>query len=319
MLKSVLKEPIDLPKPSTDFFRSARALLGVGEHRPHLAGEGPDLVADRLRRLGEEALAGLEGRVERFRLRDQPDQRRAGGEREGAGAAEPGLDRGQRRRELDQRLLDRLLLVGEVAERRLRAADEAFDVGAAAAELGGQLAEVVDHVGERDPALGDRLVQFGDVADEGLEAAEGAAELLAAVADPFGPAGEQELDVLAGVRVERGEEGVEVGVRFGLGERDVVAGLEMPRSGPGADLDGHVVEVRFRPQQQGRVGVDQLHVLRFDVHADLGVAFLERDRGDLADLDAGDHDRLALAGGDRLGGFELTGDVDELFADEGRP
>ena len=56
-----------------------------------------------------------------------------------------------------------------------------------------------------------------------------------------------------------------------------------------------------------------------DVHADDGVPVLERDRGDLADLDAGDDDRLALARGDRLGGFELTGDVDELFADERGP
>ena len=45
----------------------------------------------------------------------------------------------------------------------------------------------------------------------------------------------------------------------------------------------------------------------------------ERDRGDLADLDAGDHHRLALSGGDRLSGLELPGDVFELFADERRP
>ena len=64
---------------------------------------------------------------------------------------------------------------------------------------------------------------------------------------------------------------------------------------PGVDLDDHVVEAGFRPQQEGRVGVDQLHVLGLDVHADDGVAVFEVDRGDLADLDAGDVDRLALA------------------------
>ena len=85
------------------------------------------------------------------------------------------------------------------------------------------------------------------------------------------------------------------------------------------DLDDHVVEVRFRPQQQGRVGVDQLHVLGLDVHADDGVAVFEVDRGDLADLDAGDVDRLALARGDRLRGGELAGDVVEFFADERQP
>ena len=56
-----------------------------------------------------------------------------------------------------------------------------------------------------------------------------------------------------------------------------------------------------------------------DVHADHGVAVFERDRGDLADLDAGDVDRLALARRDRLGGFELAGDVGEFFADERAP
>ena len=93
-------------------------------------------------------------------------------------------------------------------------------------------AEVVDHAGERQAPRGDRLVDVGEVVDEGLEAAEGAGELAAAAADPFGAAGEQQLDVLAGVGVEGGEEGVEVGVRFGLGERDVVAFLEMPGRRP---------------------------------------------------------------------------------------
>ena len=92
-----------------------------------------------------------------------------------------------------------------------------------------------------------------------------------------------------------------------------------PWAGARRDLDDHVVEVRFRPHQQGRVGVDQFHVLGLDVHADDGVAVFERDRGDLADLDAGDVDRLALARGNRLRGFELTRDVDEFFADERRP
>ena len=88
---------------------------------------------------------------------------------------------------------------------------------------------------------------------------------------------------------------------------------------PGLDLDHHVVEVRFRPQQQRGVGVDQLHVFGLDVHADDGVAVFELDRGDLAHLDAGDHDRLALAGRDRLRGLELAGDVVEFFAHERRP
>ena len=61
----------------------------------------------------------------------------------------------------------------------------------------------------------------------------------------------------------------------------------------------------FGRSSRRRVGVDQLQVLGLDVHADHGVAVFEVDRGDLADLDAGDHHRLALAGRDRLGVAEV--------------
>jgi hypothetical protein len=55
--------------------------------------------------------------------------------------------------------------------------------------------------------------------------------------------------------------------------------------------------------------MDQVEVLGLDVHADDRVAIFEVYRGDLADLDAGDIDRLALAGRDRLGGGEVSRDV----------
>ena len=196
--------------------------------------------------------------------------------------------RGERRGELDQRLLHRLLLVGEVAERGLGGADEAFELGVVAAQLGGQQAEVVDHPGEGEAALGDGAVEVGDVVGEGLQAAEGARELAAATADSLGAAGDEQLQVLLRVGVEGREERFELDARFGLGEREAVAVFDVLAAAAGVDLDGHVVEVRFRPQQQGRVGVDQLQVLGLDVHADDGVAVFEVDRGDLADLDAGD-------------------------------
>ncbi len=172
--------------------------------------------------------------------------------------------------------------------------------GVAAAQLGGQQAEVVDHLGQRLAALGDGAVEVGDVVGEGLQAAEGARELLAAAADALGAAGEQQLQVLArvGVEVERKASKLMFGSVRESGK--LWPSSTWPRACAGVDLDHHVVEVRFRPQQQRRVGVDQLQVLGLDVHADDGVAFLEVDRGDLADLDAGDHDRLPLARGDRL-------------------
>ena len=141
--------------------------------------------------------------------------------------ARPALRRPQGGRELLQRFLDRLLLVGEVAEGGVGGGDEALDLGVVAAEFGRQQAEVVDHVGEGDVACGDGLVQLRGVVDEGLEAAQGVGELLAAAADPLGAAGDQQLQVLARVAVERGEEGVEVGVRFGLGEGEVGAALDV--------------------------------------------------------------------------------------------
>ena len=86
-------------------------------------------------------------------------------------------------RELDQRFLDRLLLVGEVAERRARGGDEAFQLGVVPAQFGGQQAEVVDHVRQGPAALGDGAVEVRDVVGERLQPAEGARKLPAAAAD----------------------------------------------------------------------------------------------------------------------------------------
>ena len=157
---------------------------------------------------------------ERLGLRDQAEQRRPGRGREAVGAGEAGPRRPQGRRELAQRFLDRLLLVGEVAEGGVGGGDEALDRGVVAAEFGGQQAEVVDHVGERDVAFGDGAVELGDVVGEGLEPAEGAGELAAATADPLRAAGDQQLQVALRVAVEGGEESIEVDVRFGPRERE---------------------------------------------------------------------------------------------------
>ena len=66
----------------------------------------------------------------------------------------------------------------------------------------------------RRGAAASALLSFGDVVDEGLEAAERRWRACVRVAaDALGAAGEQQLEVLAGVGVERGEEGV--GLMFG--------------------------------------------------------------------------------------------------------
>src|SRR5262249_12097833 len=116
-----------------------RALLRGDQDGADFAGERADLILDRGLGLFEEPLAGGERRAEGLGLRDQAEQRRAGGGRERIGARERRFEDRQRLRELDQRLLDRILLVGEIAERDLRGGDEAFDLTVVAAEFGGQL------------------------------------------------------------------------------------------------------------------------------------------------------------------------------------
>jgi hypothetical protein len=295
------------------------AFVEVGQHRPDLACEGADLIAERHQCLLEQPLVGLEGRLQRLRLRDQPEKGGASHVGEAVGAGKGGPHRRQRRRELAQRFLHRLLLMGEVAERGIGGGDEALDLGIVAAEFGRQQPEVMDHPSKGDMALGDRLVEAGERMGERLQATEGPRELAPVAAYALSPAGKQKLQILAGVAVERREEGIEVDVGFGAGERDVGAVGDVALAAARIDLDHHVVEVGFRSQQQRSVAVDQLHVLGHDVHPDHGVAVDQFDRGDLADLDAGDVDRLSLPRGDRLGGGELAGDVGEFFADERQP
>ena len=85
------------------------------------------------------------------------------------------------------------------------------------------------------------------------------------------------------------------------------------------DLDHHVVQAGLRPQQQRGVVVDQRRVLVVDLHADHGVAVLELHAGDLADLDPGDVDRLALAGRDGLRGGEVGLELEAVGPDQRHP
>jgi hypothetical protein len=291
----------------------------MGEQRTDFPGEGTDLIANRRGGLTEELLGCLEGGGQGLCLGDQGRQRGVGDVGEALGAGQRRVARPQRRRELAQRFLDRLLLVGEVAESGVGGSDEAPDVRVAAAELGRQLAEVVDHVGQGHVALRHRLVQLRHVMDERLEATEGIGELLAPAPHSLGASGHEELDVLPRVGVERGEEGVEVGVGFGLRQGEVSAVPDLLPATARVDLHDHVVQPGFRPQLEAGVGVDQLHVLGLDVHADHGVPAFEVDRGDFADFDPGDVNRLTLPRRDGLGGRELGRDVVEFFPDQRQP
>ena len=72
------------------------------------------------------------------------------------------------------------------------------------------------------------------------------------------------------------------------------------RLGPRVELQEHVLQAGARPGEDGGVGVDDVAVLRIDVHLDLRDAVLQADRADLADLHSGDPHRLALPGRERL-------------------
>jgi hypothetical protein len=132
-------------------------------------------------------------------------------------------------------------------------------------------------------------------------------------------AGDEQLQVLAGVAVERGEDLVEVDVRQRLADRDDVPLLEpWGRLRAGVELGDHVLQPRLGPQQDRRVAVHPL-VLGLDLQRHDRPAVLQLDLGDLADRHSGDVDGLALARRDGLRGRHLGLDDEEVLADDREP
>ena len=130
---------------------------------------------------------------------------------------------------------------------------------------------------------------------------------------------EQQLQIRLVVGIERAEDLVEVDVGRGVGRRDRVALLVLAGTGAARiELEEHVLERRRRAHQDRRVLVDR-QVLALDREGHDALAVLEVDVGDVADLDAGDADRLALAGHDRLGGLELGLQLEGLLLEDRDP
>ena len=191
----------------------------------------------------------------------------------------------------------------------------------ATAELVGQQREVVHDAREVLPAQREALVDLAGVLGRRLEPADRLRELaaLALGAEPLRAVVEQQQQVVARVGVQRREDLVEVDVGQRLRDRDHVALLQATRLlGAGRDLGHHVLEAGLGPQQHRRVLVER-RVLGLDPHADDRLAVAQRDRGDLADLDARDVDRLALARRDGLRGRHLGVDLEEVLADDRHP
>ena len=216
----------------------------------------------------------------------------------------------QRQRGLQLRVVGR-----DGREVGVRGADQRRELALDAAQRVGDEVEVVDGAADVALARGQQSGERLGVAVQRLEALERAAQvghragarMLAAgagVMEGLGATGEQQHQVVARVGVQRGQDLREVDVGLGVGGRERPA-VGHPAGAAGAGIQGqvHVLERRAGPQQHRRVAVDR-RVLLVDVHRHDGLAVVQRHPADLADLDAGDRHRLALAGGDRRRGGE---------------
>src|SRR5829696_4409267 len=294
-----------------------RAQLPDGRQRG--AREGPQLVADDRRRGAQERPQLALGRPERPRGRAQRLQRRAELVGEGPGLAEGAPGDLQRGGQLAQRLAQRGVLAGEAGEDGVGVHDEVGDLVVLVAELLREQGEVVDRALDVRRALGERLVDLARELGGRLDAADRVGEGAAVALEAPAAVVEQQRQIVAGVRVEGGEDLVEVDVRERLGDGDAPAvGEPAGRLGAGGELGDHVLQAGLGAQQDGRVLVDAV-VARLDLHADDRSAVLELDALDLADLDARDVDRLPLARRDGLGGLHLRLDHVEVLPDDGDP
>ena len=140
-----------------------------------------------------------------------------------------------------------------------------------------------------------------------------------AAAEAVACALEQELQVGAGVAVERGEDLVGLHVGLGLRERDRRALGELL-----ARVPGSISIVMSWSPVRGRsstVASERISGAYFSSTSIVTTALpsLELDLGDVADLDPGDVHGLALARGDRLRGRELGLELEPVVAEDRDP
>ena len=114
----------------------------------------------------------------------------------------------------------------ERAEHLLARVDQLDDLRLLGRERDVQALERVDQLAQIGAALGDRLVEPREVAVGRLEPLHHLRELIAAVLlEPLAGAVDEQVEVLAAVGVERGEDLVEVDDRHRVRDRDRVARL----------------------------------------------------------------------------------------------
>ena len=283
------------------------------------AHERADLVADHRRRLAQERARLLERRPERPRARAQGLERRSELVGERLGLAERAVRRGQRRRELLQRGAQVRVLLGQHGEHGVGAVDELRELVVLGAQLVDDEREVVDDATDVPAPLRELAGDLAGVTRRRLEAADRVRERAPVAAERLPAVGQQQLQVRARVAVERREDLVQVDVRQRLPDRDPLPVLQLTGlRRAGRELGDHVLQAGLRAQEHARVLVDRDRVL-LELERDDRLAALEPHARDLADLDAGDVDGLALARRDRLGARQLGVDLGEVLAEDRHP
>ena len=287
-------------------------------HRLRVAGERPQLGADDRLCLEQERARRAQRRPEVACERPQVSERLAQLRAQRLDLGQRGVRLAQRLRQLAQRLAQPAILVGEGAEDGVVGVDEARQLVVLAAELLGQQAEVVHGPLDVARAYGELAVEPDRVAPEGLEAPQRVGQLAALSAHRLARAPEQQLQRRPRVAVERRQELVEVHVRQRPVDRDREAVGRLARGACARiDLQHHVVEAGLRAQHRRGVAVER--VVGVDLHRHDRPPVHEVDLRQLAHVDPGDLHRLALAGGDGLGGRHLRLVHGELRADARHP
>ncbi len=253
-------------------------------------------------------------------LRDQRQQRRAQHDaRSGSELARPSA-RPQGRRELVQRLADRRLLVGEVAERRVGGVDEARPAAASLSPSSWAIRRKLWIDAARCCAPPASACRSGRGRGRTARSAAGRPRTgvpgrRARVPPPSSSSARYSR--VSASSVARNASRLTFGSVW-------ASGMVEPSDGVSPAVPGSTsITMSLRPvfgrsSSVASGWISSMYFGSMSMRTTASPVF-EVDRADLADLDAGDVDRLALARGDRLRGGELGVELVEVLAEAGDP
>ncbi len=204
-----------------------------------------------------------------------------------------------RRSSVPRRLTSSL---GDGRQRGVGRRHDVGDLGVLGGRRLGEDREVADQALELGAALGQRRGDLADLLHRRAERAEELVEVAAAAFEALGGAVDQQVEVGAGVGVERVGQLVGVDRHARRLDRDDAAVVErLAGRAARAELDHEVLERRVRDELGDRVVVDVRELVGVDLHRDPSAAVDDLRSRDLPDPHAGDVDRLAEAGGEAAG------------------